>query len=383
MQKFKIQRYTTTVTIPQNQDTEDSELIGAGGLANDQLNGILKGFTVVAPNLTGSAFTLYLLGQRGETLFSKASMTKGVTTHVNQDANNRPLEIPLALQGVAPVRIKSTGTPDASGELTFSNDGALVDGETVTIGETVYRLKDTLAQAYDVLIEPDVKAQGLIDSGATGPLATETFVIGATTYTIVAALSSGPTVPNEILLEVDVDDTLQNIKDAINGEVGTIGTKYSVGTVANASVEATTLDDTAHTLLIQALEGGADGNAIVFTEDLTDVTFNGSGVLGGTQSGAWSGEATLENLADAINLEDGGGESGTKYHEDTEAHPDVTAGVVAANAMPIEANEDVDDFSAIVTETDADELSWAAETIEGGGEAAEREFTVDLLVDRG
>lgn len=379
MNKFRIQRYATTVTIPVNNDTEDAPALSGN---NAQLNGVLRGITIDAPALTGTAFTLWILGQRGELLFTKASLVESAKNYIGVDANNHPLRIPLALNGVSPVRIKATGTPDATGVLTFQNDGPITDGKLVTIGDQVYRAKTALAAANDFLIEPDVKATGLMDCGATGAIALDSFVLGATPYTIVAALSVGPTVPNEILLEADVDDTLANIKAAINGGAG-IGVKYSTGTVANASAEATTLDDTAHTLLIQALVAGPAGNSIVFTESMADTTFNGSGVLGGSTPGSWSGDNTLQNLSDAIELEDGGGQSGVKYHASTPANAYVTAGDVASHAITVTAVDGVDDPADVDTTTDEPNFTWGAATLVGGGEATAKVFNVDLLIDRG
>lgn len=376
MNKYRIQRYSTPIVVPINNDQEDAPNVD--GL----LNGLLRGITVTAPQLSGSSFTLYILGQAGETLFSKASLSPAAITHIGVDANNHPLRIPMALNGEQPARIKIAGTTDATGILTFSNNGAIVDGDTVTIGSQVYRFKDTLAAAYDVLIEPDVKAQGLIDCGATGPSDADTITIGATQYTFKTALSGAGDTPNEVLIEADVDDTLANLKAAITAGAGA-GTKYGTGTVANASATATTLDDTNHTLLIEALVGGTAGNSIIFTESMADTTINGAGVLGATQAGAWSGDATLGNLADAINLEDGGGEAGTKYHEDTPANTTVTAGAVGAHAFTVTAVEAVDDPEDVATLESSARLAWGAGTLVGGGEAAERTFTVDLLIDRG
>lgn len=376
MQKFRVQRYTTQVTIPADQDTEDSPIVGSNG-NNNQLNGILKGITVVAPALTGTAFTLYILGQRGETLFSKASLVEADTNYFDKDSNNRPLEIPLALQGVAPVRIKSTGTPDATGEITFSNTGAIVDGETVTVGDIVYRLKDALAQAYDVLIEPDVAAVGTVTSDNTNPDDGGTITVDDQIY----RFKGTPAQANDIQIGIDADTTLANLIAAINGS-GTEGVEYFAGT-AQPTTPVTASTVTAHAFTITADVAGTGGNSIVLTESATHIAVDGTGTLGGTTAGAWSGDATLANLADAINRENGGGEAGVKYHTGTVAHPDVAAGAVASHAFTVTANEPVDEGNTIATTTTAAELAWGAGTLEGGGEAAERVFTVDLLVDRG
>ena len=377
MSKFPIQRFTQTVTIPINNDTED------GAVLTRPLNGILRGYTVVAPNLTGTSFIISILGQRGQVVYTKSSVVEDATTTVLIEANNHPLNVPISNdEGVSVLRIKSTGTPDATGVLTFDEGGNITDGDTVTIGDQVYTFVDTLAAEFDVLVEADVKSQGTIDCGATGPGNGDTITIGDETYTFVTALSAGPTVPFEILLEVDVDDTLGNLKVAINLGAG-IGTKYSTGTTQNLEAQATTLDDSAHTLIIESLLEGAAGDAVVFTEDAADTVVDGAGTLGTTQAGAYNGDDTLANLADAINLEDGAGEAGVKYHEDTPANLYVTASAVVSSAITVTAVEAVDDPLDVDTLESSDDLSWGDETLVGGGEAAERVFTVDLLIERG
>ena len=88
------------------------------------------------------------------------------------------------------------GTDPAFGTGTLTSDATEVaDGETVTIGSTVYRFKDTMAQAYDV------KRNGT------------------------AAI------------------TLDNLKAAINAS-GTPGVEYYTGTLVHPNVNATTNADT-------------------------------------------------------------------------------------------------------------------------------------------
>ncbi len=215
----------------------------------------------------------------------------------------------------------------ATGVLT-SDETQVTAGKIVTIGDIVYTFVSTLAA---------VKATGLVDIGTTGPLDTETITIGDIEYTFVAALSTGPTVPNEILLEVDVDDTLQNLKDAIN--TGAVADKVSVGTVANPDVVATTLDDTEHSLVLEAAVAGEAGNSIVLTEALTDTTRTAF-ANGADAPGAYAvligadADESLTNLRSAIN---GTAGEGTTYSTGTEAHPDVTCGAVTAHAVTVTA----------------------------------------------
>lgn len=370
---FRIQRFTQPVILPINYDTGE-------GADVTNLNGIVRGITIVAPDLSGTSFTLSILGGRGEVLWSKSGLTENQVTSIIKDDDDMPLAIPLSLNLQPVLRIKSAGTGDATGVLTWANTTNIANNATVTIGGVVYTFKTTLTgAANEIQIAADIKAQGLIDCGATGPIATNTFVLGATTYTIVAALSTGPTVPNEILLEVDVDDTLANIKAAITGGAG-IGVKYSTGTVANASATATTLDDTAHTLLIEALAGGTPGNSIVFTESMADTTFNGGGVLGATQAGLYSGDASLTNLKKAINDE---GTEGTHYGTGTVPNSYVQSGAVTSHAITVTAVEGVEGGADVATLETSSVLSWGGPTLSGGGESAEQTFAVDLYIERG
>jgi hypothetical protein len=371
MNKFRIQRYQTQVVLPINNDQEDAPNV-------DQLNGILKGITVVAPDLSGSSFTLSILGQRGEAIFSKASLAKNATTYIGVDANNRPLEIPLSLMNEQPVRIKVAGTTDGTGVLTFDNNGAIVDGSLVTIGNQVYRAKSTLAAAYDFLLEPDVAATAVLTwDNAVNVTDGKKVTAGAVEYTYKTALTDG-IVANEVLIGSDGDDSLLNLKKAINAEAGG-GVKYGSATVVNPDVSCGAV--TAHAVTLTAKVAGPAGNSLAKAEDDAHLDFDGVGAT--FTGGAWSGDATLANLADAINLEDGSGEAGVKYHADTPANDTVTASGVVAHAITVTAVETVDAPEDVQTLEDSARLAWGAGTLVGGGEAAERTFSVDLLIDRG
>lgn len=372
---YKIQRYVTTVTLPLNDDTHDAPVL------TKDLNGVLRGITVNAPDLTGTSLTLSILGMRGEVLFSKDLIVENALSHIWQDSNNVPLAIALALQsGVSPVRIKSVGTPNATGTLTFDNAGAINDGDTVTVGDQTYRAKLVIAQANDFLITPDVVAIGTITSDNTNPDAGGTVTVDDQTYTFVGAFSAAPTVANEILIGASADDTLTNLQKAING-TGTEGVEYSVGTLQpSTSVIANAV--AAHAITVEATEGGADGNSIVFEENATHISVDGAGFLGGTQAGVWNGDSTLQNLSDAINLEDGAGEKGVKYHADTVANQYVTAADVSDHAIVLTAVEAVEAGADVATTETASHLAFGAATLTGGGEAAQRVFNVDLLIER-
>lgn len=119
---------------------------------------------------------------------------------------------------------------------------------------------------------------------------TETVTVGATTYTFNTVLGGA----NSILIGATTLDSLTNLMDAINLGPG-IGTRYGVGTVANASAFAV-LGPTVANLTAQALVNGAAGNAIVSTETAANaVWLDGATFVGGADIPAAS-EYTMSAL---------------------------------------------------------------------------------------
>ncbi len=117
----------------------------------------------------------------------------------------------------------------ASGLLTSTGTNAS-DGDTVTIASTVYRLKTTPAQAYDVQI--------------------------------------GSSAAN----------TLSNLKLAINA-TGTPGTNYYAGTNVHPTVSAGTLTST--TLAVSAKAVGTGGNSLATTDTAATLSWGASTLTGG------------------------------------------------------------------------------------------------------
>jgi len=114
----------------------------------------------------------------------------------------------------------------ASAILTSDNT-EVTDGDTVTIGTTVYRFKDTMAQAYDVQRH-----------GTTA------------------------------------DTTMGNLIKAINAS-GTPGSEYYAGTLINPDVTAGTL--AAHAFTVTAKVPGQPGNLIAKAESSTHLDWDGTG----------------------------------------------------------------------------------------------------------
>ena len=195
---------------------------------------------------------------------------------------------------------------------TLTSDGTNVaDGDTATIGTTVYRFKTTPSAAYDVKIGAD------------------------------AATS------------------LANLKKAINATASDYGVAYAVGTLANTDVVADTL--TATTLKVWARTLGTTPNTLATTETSAHLSWADTTLGGGTGTsdpGVTAAGATftignntytavlrlaenigmtsvenqilwvtseavfLDNVKSTIN---GAGLAGTDYSSATQPHPQVVA----------------------------------------------------------
>ncbi len=89
MSKYQIQRYKTTLTIPDGGNTIDSAAVG--------LNGLLKGIIPVVPALTSAGtLTVTIKDKDGYTVFSKSSIASSTSTGLFVDSNNQPYELPLS-----------------------------------------------------------------------------------------------------------------------------------------------------------------------------------------------------------------------------------------------------------------------------------------------
>ena len=115
------------------------------------------------------------------------------------------------------------------------------------------------------------------------PSNNQTVTIGALTWTFKTALSSGPTVPFEVLIGASASDSLDNLIAAINGDAGE-GTLYSTGTTP--SPEVTAYMSSASVMIATAIWGGAGyagngGNNIATTETLSSGAWGAATLLGG------------------------------------------------------------------------------------------------------
>lgn len=142
-------------------------------------------------------------------------------------------------------------------------------------------VKATATLTLTGAITPGKHASSVITSDATAPADGSEIVIGDITYVARTALSTGPTVPYEVLIGASAAAFLDNLKSAINGTAGE-GTTYSVGTEAHPDVIATTNTNT--TQVIQARVPGVAANDLATTTDDGHLSWEDATLGGGTGS---------------------------------------------------------------------------------------------------
>ncbi len=231
---------------------------------------------------------------------------------------------------------------------------------------------------------------------------TNTVVIAGDTYTFITALSTGPTVPNEVLVGAADTDSLDNLIAAINGAAGE-GSLYSVGTVAQTTTSAK--PGAGDTMILEAVTRGVAGNAITTTDTLASGGWGGSVLASGVDGDdvligsityticaiplddrphqvvrGSTASLSLDNLIDAINGEDGAGEEGTVYGTGT-TQPAVTAAAGAGDTIDLTADV-VGTAEATVCDPTT-RLDFAAATLAGGIAASGAFGTLIEQVDSG
>lgn len=111
-----------------------------------------------------------------------------------------------------------------------------------------------------------VKATGTLTASSTGPANNDTVTIGVQTYTF----KTSPANAYEVAVGTSTATALENLAKAINGELE--------GTPKNVLVTASA---TSTTVVVTAIEAGADGNSIATTETGTNLAFGGATLSGG------------------------------------------------------------------------------------------------------
>lgn len=129
-----------------------------------------------------------------------------------------------------------------------------------------------------------VSATGVLTSDNVNVTTGDPVTVGGKTYTFRTALTS-PAVPNEVLIGSDADDSLLNLKKAVNAEAG-IGTKFSLGTTKNLQVSAGAV--ITHAITFTAIVGGTSGNDVATTEASTHLSWGNTLLVGGVGAGVAS-----------------------------------------------------------------------------------------------
>lgn len=205
---------------------------------------------------------------------------------------------------------------DVTGDPLFASVAILLDFNTVVVGfdgsangflgtsikgmlsefpddAIAFQTVDGLSPDDENFVEASLLPATETLSLTANPLDTETVTLGATTYTFLTVLVD---TANNVLIGVDRDDSLVNLRKAVNLEAG-VGVEYGTGTLVNASASLSVLGN--GQALATALTPGAAGNAIVSTETLTSGSWGGVTLSGGQDIPANS-EFTLSNLPPSV-----------------------------------------------------------------------------------
>jgi hypothetical protein len=116
-------------------------------------------------------------------------------------------------------------------------------------------------------------ATGVLTTNETLVADGDTVTIGETVYTFKTALSTEPAVPYEVLIGADTVAQMANLALAVNGGAGE-GINYATGTVAHPDVSGE-VDGTDFT--VTRLPAGAAGNLVAKADDSVNLDWDGDG----------------------------------------------------------------------------------------------------------
>lgn len=135
-----------------------------------------------------------------------------------------------------------------------------------------------VAPEYTATFATATAASAVLTSDTTAVTNGSKVTVDDVTYTFVTALTTDPaTVPNEVLIGANSDESLTNLKLAINGE-GTEGTNYSTDTDQPSDVTAA-VDTDANTVTVTAKTKGVGGNAYLKANDDAHLDWDGTGAV--------------------------------------------------------------------------------------------------------
>jgi hypothetical protein len=157
-----------------------------------------------------------------------------------------------------------------SGENDIATDLSTAEGDIDAL--------QAVAPEYTATFATATAASAVLTSDTTAVTNGSKVTVDDVTYTFVTALTTDPaTVPNEVLIGANSDESLTNLKLAINGE-GTEGTNYSTDTEQPTAVTAA-VDTDANTVTVTATTKGVVGNAYRKANDDAHLDWDGTGAL--------------------------------------------------------------------------------------------------------
>lgn len=137
---------------------------------------------------------------------------------------------------------------------------------------------EAMAPTSGAPVTAQVAASAVLTSDGTAVTEGSTVTVNDVTYKFKTTLTTVPsTVPNEVLIGASSDESLTNLKLAINGEA-TEGTNYSTGTEQPTDVTAA-VDTGANTVTVTATTAGTGGNAYPKATDDAHLDWDGTGAF--------------------------------------------------------------------------------------------------------
>jgi len=139
---------------------------------------------------------------------------------------------------------------------------------------------DLYSKLRAFLVAGENASQTLTMSGNAGN--TETVTIGAKTYTFQTSLTN---TDGNVLIGATVDDSLNNLRSAVNLDPAAAGTLYAASTTAHPTARAVRASST--TLVARALTPGSGGNSLATTDTLANGSW-GAGTMADGGDNPWT-----------------------------------------------------------------------------------------------
>lgn len=158
-------------------------------------------------------------------------------------------------------------------DLTRTDIGGTIAGGNPSMAGTsdyLFISDGTLLQFYDGV---GSRATGLL-TVTVNPLNASTVTVGTQVYTFNTVLGAA----DSVLIGATINDSLQNLTDAINRDLGE-GTRYGLNTQINVYAVAVNNED--GTMGLTAKVGGVVGNTYATTETLASGSFGAATLTGG------------------------------------------------------------------------------------------------------